>query len=109
MKFKVLAVPPFNRQFKRLAKRYASFKKDISELIESLAQNPQQGTPIGSDCYKVRLAITSKGKGQAGGARVITYLHTPRYTVYLLAVYDKFDQKNLLDKELEERLHLIPK
>ena len=95
MKFKVLAVPPFNRQFKRLAKRYASFKKDISELIESLAQNPRQVTPIGSDCYKVRLAITSKGKGQAGGARVITYLHTPRYTVYLLSMINLIRQTSL--------------
>lgn len=32
------------------------------------------GTPIGKDCYKIRVAVTSKGKGKSSGARLITYV-----------------------------------
>lgn len=28
-----------------------------------------QGEPLGKDCYKIRMAITSKGKGKSGGSR----------------------------------------
>jgi hypothetical protein len=53
------------------------------------------------------MAITTKGKGLSGGARVITYLHVSQHKVYLLAVYDKSDTANILDKEIEKRLALI--
>lgn len=61
-----------------------------------------QGTPIGNDCYKIRLAIKSKGKGKSGGARVITHVYVSKTTVYLLIIYDKSDQKNISDNELKE-------
>ncbi len=49
------------------------------------------GTPIGKDCYKIRVLITSKGKGKgkSGGARVITYVRIVKSNVYLLDIYDK--------------------
>ena len=65
------------------------------KLIESLEENPQHGSPLGKDCYKIRLAITSKGKGKSGGARVITHVYIFRKTVYLLSVYDKSEQANI--------------
>jgi hypothetical protein len=107
MQFKVLAIPPFDRQLKRLVKKYPAFKEDISKLAASLASHPKQGVPIGKECYKIRVALTSKGKGKAGGARVITYLHMARQKVYLLAVYDKSDATNILDSELIDRLKQI--
>ena len=65
------------------------------QLVESLEEKPQQGSPLGKDCYKIRLAITSKGKGKSGGARVITHVYVFRKTVYLLSVYDKSEQANI--------------
>jgi hypothetical protein len=29
-------------------------------------ENPTQGTPLGKDCYKIRMAISSKNKGKNG-------------------------------------------
>jgi len=52
MSYNVLSIPPFDKQLKRLAKKFSSLKKDFSQLIESLEQNPKQGTPPGNDCYK---------------------------------------------------------
>ncbi len=85
-----------------MLKKFPSFKQDLSNLINSLESNPMQGTPIGNDCYKIRLAIKSKGKGKSGGARVITHVYVSKTTVYLLIIYDKSDQKNISDNELKE-------
>jgi len=72
MSYNVIAIAPFDRQLKQLAKKYPSLKKEYSDLIDSLELNPRTGTPLGKNCYKIRLSIASKGKGKSGGARVIT-------------------------------------
>ena len=41
-------------------------------LEKELIKDPRLGVPLGNDRYKIRLKITSKGKGKSGGARVIT-------------------------------------
>jgi mRNA-degrading endonuclease RelE of RelBE toxin-antitoxin system len=63
--------PVFNKNVKRLAKRYPSFIEDLKVFLKDLEKNPEQGTPIG-EFRKIRMAITSKAKGKSGGARVIT-------------------------------------
>ena len=73
-----------------------------------LKENPDQGTAVGRNCYKIRLAIKSKGKGKSGGARVITNFVIANATVFLLSIYDKSDKENLTDKELDELLQFIP-
>ena len=107
MNFSIKITAKFKRRAKLLLKKFPSFKQDLSNLINSLESNPMQGTPIGNDCYKIRLAIKSKGKGKSGGARVITHVYVSKTTVYLLIIYDKSDQKNISDKELKELLNNI--
>jgi mRNA-degrading endonuclease RelE of RelBE toxin-antitoxin system len=108
MNYSVLAIPPFDKQLKRLAKKYPSLKKEYAELIGSLQQHPDQGTPIGNHCYKIRLALASKGKGKSGGARVITYVQVVHHSVYLLSIYDKSEQADIEDSDLKTLLKLIP-
>ena len=67
MSFNVIATDPFERKLKRLSKKYSSLKEDLSSVIEQLSEHPAMGTPIGKNCYKIRVAITSKGKGKSGG------------------------------------------
>lgn len=95
MNYKVEATDYFARQLKRLVKKYPSLKSEMLHLVESLEANPQQGTPLGKECYKIRLSIASKGKGKSGGARVITHVYILRKTVYLLSLYDKSEQANI--------------
>jgi mRNA-degrading endonuclease RelE of RelBE toxin-antitoxin system len=104
MSYNVVTIPPFDRQLKRLAKKYRSLKKDLAELGLQLAENPEMGKPIGQDCYKIRLAISSKGKGKSSGARIITHVYVAECTLYLLSIYDKSEQENISDKELDELL-----
>lgn len=107
MSYNVLAIPPFDRQLKRLAKKYPSLKNEFAELLESLEKDPEQGTHLGNNCYKIRIAIASKGKGKSGGARVITNFVVAEETVFLLSIYDKSEKENLTDKELDELLKFV--
>jgi len=65
------------------------------------------GTPIGNDCYKIRIAITSKGKGKNGGARIITNIKITKNKVYLITIYDKAEQADISDKELKELIRFL--
>lgn len=107
MTYKVKFVPKFEKELKRLAKKFPSFKSDFSLLLQSLKENPSQGTALGNECYKIRMAITSKGKGKSGGARVITCFKIVHNTVFLLTIFDKSEQENISDKELKELLEFI--
>ena len=104
MNFNVLTTSDFKKDSKRLVKKYRSLKNDILNLITSLEENPAQGTPLGNDCYKIRLIIKSKGKGKSGGARVITCVKVIDNNVFLLTIYDKSEQDNISDKELKKLL-----
>jgi len=108
MTFNVKTLSVFERQVKRLMKKFPSLKKEILELIKKLKEDPEKGTSIGHNSYKIRLAIASKGKGKSGGARVITHLVFKDDTVYLLTIYDKSEIENLTDKEIRELIKLIP-
>lgn len=108
MSYEVKSIAVFERQAKRLARKYASLKKDLYNLIQSLKENPAQGVPIGKSCYKIRISIASKGKGKRGGARVVTYVVIKKSVVFLLSIYDKSAKDNLTDNELEELLKDLP-
>jgi hypothetical protein len=101
---KLVLAGSFKREAKRLQKKYSSLQSEIPALGQSLLKDPFQGTPLGKDCYKIRLAIASKGTGKSGGGRVITCVKIVRDTVYLLALYDKAEKENLADKELDQLL-----
>lgn len=107
MPYNILTIPPFDKQLKRLVKKYPSLRNEFAELIASLEATPEQGTALGNSCYKIRLAIASKKKGKSGGARVITHVMVTEQSVYLLSIYDKSEDDSISDKELSELLKLI--
>ena len=108
MSYRVKSIEVFERQAKRLIRKYPSLREELITLVQALKEEPDQGTAIGKSCYKIRLAIKSKGKGKSGGARVITNILFADQTVYLLTIYDKSDQENLSNKELDDLLRLVP-
>lgn len=104
MNYNIIPTHRFEKKLKQLAKKYSSLKNDFALLIDQIIENPQTGTFIGNNCYKIRLAISSKNKGKSGGARVITYFYIQTETVYLLAIYDKSEQANLNPNELNDMI-----
>ncbi len=107
MSFSIKTTSVFERQAKRLMKKFPSLKKELLALINELKEEPDKGTSIGNNCHKIRLAIASKGKGKSGGARVITHVVFKDDTLFLLSIYDKSDIENLTDKEIQELIKQI--
>ena len=107
MSYRVKFIPKFEKELKRLAKKYPSVKLDFSVLLHTLKEEPKQGTPLGNDCYKIRMAISSKGKGKSSGARIITCFKITLDTIFLITIFDKSDQENISDKELSDLLKFI--
>jgi mRNA-degrading endonuclease RelE of RelBE toxin-antitoxin system len=108
MSYSIRTIPKFDKQAKKLAKKYPSFKVDFSAFIISLKENPLQGILLNKNCYKIRFSISSKGKGKSGGARIITNVIFNENMLYLIAIYDKSEKDNLSDKDLEILLKDIP-
>ena len=106
MNCNVIAIPAFEKQIKKLVKKYPSLKTEYINLVHTLEKDAFQGTSIGNNCFKIRISIVSKGK--RGGARVITCVHIIDDTVYLLSIYDKSEQETISTKDLEALLRWLP-
>jgi len=107
MNFEIISIDFFDKQAKRLVKKYPSLKKELEDLKDVLTENPFTGTSIGFNCYKIRLTIASKNKGKSGGARIITHVLVANEQIFLLSIYDKSEQENITEKEIKELLKLL--
>ena len=107
MSYKILTLSVFDKQLKRLAKKYPSVKADLVQLSNELSDNPTLGESLGSGFYKVRVKITSKRTGKAGGARVVTYVKITNETITLSFIYDKAERSTISDRELDDLLKLL--
>ena len=85
MNYRIILDDSFEREVKHLSKRYPSLKADLGKLREELYANPQLGTDLGGGLRKIRMAITSKGRGKSG-------------------IYDKAERASISRKEIEELL-----
>ena len=97
--------PDFALELKQLAKRFPSIRDDYETFLKELRENPLMGTKLGKKLRKVRFAITSKGKGKSGGARVITHtvlVANDGADITLVTIYDKSDQDSISNKELRQ-------
>ena len=53
MRYRIKTHQDFDKEFKRLCKKYSSLKADLSALGKSLSENPDQGTSLGKGVRKV--------------------------------------------------------
>jgi hypothetical protein len=94
----VLSLPYFDNRFKRLAKKFKTLTTELSELSQSLENDPTQGTSLGGGLYKIRLASESKGGGKSGGFRIVTYYiaeFEKENTVYFVTIFDKSEESSI--------------
>jgi len=103
----------FKTEAKPLLKKYHSLTNNLLKLEKELLETPRLGIPLGHDAYKIRLKITSKGKGKSGGARVISLIETSliafteliseeELIVNLISIYNKADVGTISDNELKD-------
>lgn len=107
MQYKVKVLKTFKKEFKRLSKRYPSLLKDVIGLHQDILLNPQLGTDLGGGLRKIRMRITSKGRGKSGGARVISFtvvVAVEETEINLLYIYDKAERNTVTPGEIAELL-----
>ncbi len=66
MSFEVKTISYFEKEFKKLHKKYPSLNSDPFKLISQLETDSTLGTSLGKGFYKIRLNISRKGTGKSG-------------------------------------------
>ncbi len=112
MNYKIVVTRNFEKQLKRLAKKFPSIKNDIIIFESSLKKDPKQGIPLGKNSYKIRFTVKSKAKGKRGGFRIITFLEIDFVikdltNVFLLTIYDKSETDTITNTELRRLIESI--
>ena len=106
MSFNIKTIPNFDKEFKKLYKKYPSLLDDFQIVLKELSLNPQFGTSIGKGCFKIRMSISSKNKGKSSGAKIISCVKIKDEVITLISIYDKSEQadipQNLLLQLLED-------
>jgi hypothetical protein len=106
-KFNFFTTTEFNKEFKRLAKKYKSLSSDLLEFKEEFDNNPIVGIDLGANLRKIRVSIKSKNKGKSGGARIIVYdlvATVEENAVILVLIFDKNETNNVSNDELKSIL-----
>ena len=102
---KTTTTPTFDREYKRLKKKYKSLPDDLLLFERELTEKPDIGIDLGGNIRKIRIAIKSKNKGKAGGARIITYsllANISEMEILLITIYDKGEQDSISDSEIKQ-------
>ena len=101
MNYKIETIPRFEKDVKKLRKKFPKIKKDLIDFISELEKNSQIGVDLGQNIYKARIQNSSIPTGKSGGFRIITY-YKKEDTLYLVTIYSKTDQDTFLTEKLKE-------
>jgi mRNA-degrading endonuclease RelE of RelBE toxin-antitoxin system len=104
MNYKIETIPRFDKDIKKLKKRFPKIKNDLIFLIEELSKNPNIGTHLENSIFKIRLQNSSIPTGKSGGFRVIYYFIDAENNLYLMSIYSKTQKENISENELLELL-----
>ena len=101
MNFKIETIPRFEKDVKKLKKKFPKIKNDLVSLIKSLSSNPALGINLGENIFKVRVPNSSIPTGKSGGFRVITY-YKEEDILYLVTMYSKTEYNDILTNKLRQ-------
>ena len=105
MMTEIISTPEFDKEYKRLKKKYRSLPDDLANLEQELIKNPNLGIDLGNNFRKVRMAIKTKNKGKSGGARIITYslvVSIIDELIVLVTIYDKGEEQSISDAKVKQ-------
>jgi len=106
---RVVATPHFNRNFKRLRKKYRQIENDLRPLVAQLEHGETPGDQIQRvrfTVYKVRIASSDAQRGKSGGYRVIYYVQTKAF-IFLVDIYPKSEREDISADELRRLIEEI--
>ena len=92
MNYNIIASEHFKREAKNLIKKYPSLKKDLALFEKNIEKELLLAVDLGDGFKKIRINISSKGKGKSGGGRIITHetiINVCNKNSVLGSIYDK--------------------
>lgn len=101
--------PRFEKDIRRLAKRYQHIKLDIQSLIQKLEAGELPGNQIPNiekSVFKVRVKNSDIKKGKSSGYRIVYYLKT-KTQILLITMYSKSDRADISATEIQEILKSV--
>ena len=101
MNYKIDTIPRFEKDVKKLKKKFPKIKNDLIKFINELSLNPELGINLGENIYKVRISNSSIPTGKSGGFRVVTYYKKDN-TLFLVTIYSKTEEDNILTDKLRQ-------
>ncbi|MCK5536388.1 MAG: addiction module toxin RelE [Bacteroidales bacterium] len=104
MNLNIISLDSFNKDIKRLFKKYKQIINDLKILKDILVKNPKQGVELGHNCFKIRLANSSIPTGKRSGFRVIYYYLDQQNNLFLMSIYSKSELDNISDEKIIEIL-----
>ena len=64
MNYSIVTYPQFDKELKRLAKKYKSLKNDFATFLQELRENPNEGSQLGHGLRKVRMSKLPKARAR---------------------------------------------
>jgi len=101
MNYKIDTTPRFEKDVKKLKKKFPKIKDDLVKFVNELSINPELGVNLGDRIFKVRIPNSSIPTGKSGGFRIITY-YKREDIIFLVTIYSKTEQDNILTNRLRE-------
>jgi len=102
MNLNIHSLETFDKDVKRLYKKYKQLPQDLKNLSLSLNVNPKMGIDLGHHCFKLRLANSSVPTGKSGGFRVVYYYFNGSDNLFLITIFSKKDMENISDEKIIE-------
>lgn len=102
--YKVYPTQNFINEAVEISKKYPNIKEDFVKLRKQLQKDPQIGDALKGSMYKIRMAITEKGDGKSGGARVIVLVKIEEKEVFVLSLFLKSQWDTAIMSALEDRV-----
>ena len=111
---RVVTADRFDRQARRLRRRYRLVDLDIDRLIAELGhgvrpQDERLQNMGGMRVFKARLRNTSAQRGKRGGFRVIYRVMDDGTIILLLLIWSKTDISNVPDSEIRRVASKYPR
>jgi len=107
MNFRFETTEFFNKQLKKLTRRYPNIKADLKRFIQDFKEGRGRGRAIPGlrhKVYKARMKSTDMRRGKRGGFRIIYYLQIADGKIIFLSIYAKSRREDIRVQEILEFL-----
>jgi hypothetical protein len=98
MNYKIETIDNFDKEIKKLNKKFPSLKTDFQKILDNLEKELTLADDLGNGFKKIRIDIKSKGKGARGGGRIITYetiIAVNNKLIVFASIYNKGEYDNV--------------